>query len=65
MAAQNMKLRVKTGEKDGKNFWDTCGVVFINQNDAGEITSIQVRHNMFPNVEMVAFPKRDDDPVTE
>ncbi|WP_243613839.1 hypothetical protein [Shimia aestuarii] len=65
MAAQNMKLRVKTGEKDGKNFWDTCGVVFINQNDVGEITSIQVRHNMFPNVEMVAFPKRDEDPVTE
>ena len=28
---------------------------------AGEITSIQVRHNMFPAVDMVAFPKRDDD----
>lgn len=61
MTTSNMKLRVKTGEKDGTNFWDDCGVLFINQNDAGEITSIQVRHNMFPNVDMVAFPKREKD----
>ena len=66
MASQNMKLRVKTGEKNGKNFWDTCGVVFVNTDEAGNITSIQVRHSMFPNVDMVAFPKKDDeDPVTE
>jgi len=64
MAAQHMKLRVKTGEKDGKNFWETCGVVFLNRDADGEITSIQVRHNMFPNVDMVAFPTRDED-VTE
>ena len=51
----------QTGEKDGKNFWDDCGVLFINRNSAGEITSIQVRHNMFPNVDMVAFPKKEDD----
>jgi len=61
MATEIMKLRVKTGEKDGKNFWDNCGVLFINRNDAGDITSIQVRHNMFPAVDMVAFPKREDD----
>ena len=61
MAFDSMKLRVKTGEKDGKNFWDSCGVLFINRNDAGEITSIQVRHNMCPGIDMVAFPKRDDD----
>ncbi len=61
MAFDSMKLRVKTGEKDGKTFWDNCGVLFINRNDAGEFTSIQVRHNMFPGVDMVAFPKRDDD----
>lgn len=60
MATENMKLRVKAGEKDGKNFWDTCGVLFINKDDNGEITSIQVRHSMFPNVDMVAFPKKDD-----
>jgi len=60
MANTNMKLKVKTGEKDGKNFWDTCGVLFINQNDAGAITSITVKHNMFPDVEMVAFPAKDD-----
>ena len=66
MASQNMKLRVKTGEENGKNFWDTCGVVFVNTDEAGNITSIQVRHSMFPNVDMVAFPKKDDeDPVTE
>ncbi|TRW92858.1 hypothetical protein FNJ84_20865, partial [Paracoccus sp. M683] len=31
MANESMKLRVKTGEKDGKNFWDSCGVLFINR----------------------------------
>ena len=61
MATENMKLRVKPGEKDGKTYWDDCGIVFINRNPAGEITSIQVRHNMFPGVDMVAFPKRSDD----
>ena len=61
MASQNMKLRVKTGEKNGKNFWDTCGVVFVNTDEAGNITSVQVRHSMFPNVDMVAFPKKDDE----
>ena len=60
MATEIMKLRVKTGEKDGKNFWDDCGVLFINRNDAGEIAYVQVRHNMFPNVDMVAFPKREN-----
>ncbi|MGR3362379.1 MAG: hypothetical protein ACU0DE_15025 [Paracoccus sp. (in: a-proteobacteria)] len=45
----------------GHTVWDDCGVVFINRNPAGEITSIQVRHNMFPGVDMVAFPKRADD----
>ena len=60
MATEQMKLRVKTGEKDGKNYWDTCGVLFINRDDDAEITSIQLRHNMFPGVDMVAFPKKDD-----
>lgn len=61
MATESMKLRVKTGEKDGKGYWDDCGVLFINRGSDGEITSIQVRHSMFPNVDMVAFPKRDTD----
>lgn len=61
MATQHMKLSVKTGEKDGTNFWDRCGVLFIHTDDAGEITSISVKHSMFPNVEMVAFPKREKD----
>lgn len=59
--AEVMKLRVKTGEKDGKNFWNDCGVVFVNQDDDGAITSIQVRHDMFPGVDMVAFPQKKDD----
>ncbi len=61
MATQTLKLNVKTGEKDGKNFWDRCGVAFVHTDDHGNITSIQVKHNMFPGVEMVAFPKRNDD----
>ena len=59
MAKQTLKLNVKTGEKNGKNYWDTCGVCFAEVDDSGTITSISVRHNMFPNVDMVAFPKRD------
>lgn len=61
MATQTLKLNVKTGEKDGKNFWDRCGVAFVNTDEHGNITSIQVKHNMFPGVEMVAFPKREND----
>jgi len=30
MATQTLKLNVKSGEKDGKNFWDRCGVLFVN-----------------------------------
>ena len=62
MSAQNITLKVKTGEKEGKAFWDRCGVLFVNTDDeTGEIKSITVKHNMFPGVEMVAFPKRNDD----
>jgi len=61
MATQNMKLNIKTGEKEGKNFWNQCGVLFVHTDDAGNITSITVKHDMSPNVEMVAFPKRNDD----
>ncbi|TRD13876.1 hypothetical protein [Palleronia caenipelagi] len=61
MASQNFKLSVKSGETDGKTFWDQCGVVFVNTDAAGNITSIQVKHSMFPNVEMVAFPPRERD----
>jgi hypothetical protein len=68
MASQNITLKVKTVGNNGKNFWDRCGVLFVNTDDAtGEIKSITVKHNMFPGVEMVAFPKRDgdEDGVTE
>ncbi|GAA3869403.1 hypothetical protein [Celeribacter arenosi] len=65
MATQTLKLNVKSGEKDGKNFWDHCGVFFVNTDDSGNTSSINVKHSMFRDVEMVAFPRRDDDPVTE
>ena len=69
MAHQTLKLNVKSGEKDGKAFWNKCGVVFVNTNDAGDITSITVKHDMSPTVEMVAFPQKakdeGDEPVTE
>ena len=62
MANQTLKLNVKTGEKDGTNYWDRCGVLFVNTDDvSGEIKSITVKHSMFPSVEMVAFPKRNDE----
>lgn len=61
MANQTLPLNVKTGEKEGKNFWDRCGVVFVNTDDNGEITSVTVKHNMFPDVDMVAFPQRSKD----
>ena len=65
MAPQTLKLRVKSGEKDNKNFWNTCGVLFAHTDDTGEITSISVKHDMFPGVEMAAFPKRGGEDVTE
>jgi hypothetical protein len=33
MATQTLKLNVKSGEKDGKNFWARCGVLFVNTDD--------------------------------
>ncbi len=66
MATQTLKLNVKTGEKEGKTFWNRCGVAFVHTDEQGNITSISVKHDMFPGVEMVAFPKRNnDDDVTE
>jgi hypothetical protein len=65
MAIQTLKLHVKSGEKDSKNFWDHCGVLSVNTDDTGNITSINVKHNMFTDVELVAYPRRDEDPVTE
>lgn len=59
MASQNFTLKVKSGEKDGKNYWDRCGVVFLNTDKNGNITSITVKHSMFPSVEMAAFPERE------
>lgn len=59
MTTQTMQLNVKPGEKDGQNFWNRCGVAFVHTDDQGNITSITVKHDMFPSVEMVAFPPRE------
>ena len=63
MATQTLKLNVKSGERNGKSFWDRCGVLFVNADDTGNITSTNTKNSIFPDVEMVTFPRRDDDPV--
>lgn len=65
IVSQTLNLNVKSGEKDGENFWDRCGFLFVNTDDSGNRTSINVKHSMFIDVEMVAFPRRDEEPVTE
>lgn len=60
-----MKLNVKFGEKDGKNFWDCCGVFFVNIDDSGNIMLINVKYSMFFDVEMVVFLCWDEDLVIE
>ena len=61
MATHTLNLNVKSGEKDGTNFWNKCGVLFVHTDDHGNIKSISVKHDMFPGVEMAAFPKRQKD----
>jgi len=59
------RAEASVGLPCGHTVWDRCGVLFVNTDDSGNITSINVKHSMFPDVEMVAFPRRDEDPVTE
>ena len=44
----------QTGEKGGKNFWDDCGVLFINRDGADHMRDLEAEGDMFPNVGMVA-----------
>ena len=56
----NQTLTLNVVEKHSeKNFYSKCGVVFLNTDDDGNITSVKVKHNMFPGVDMVAFPNKD------
>ena len=67
MANQTLQLNVAT-KNNGKNYYSKCGVVFINTDNDGKITSLSVKHVMFPDVDMVAFPKKDKEdgePVVE
>ena len=50
-----------TGEK---TYWKSCGVAFLNRDDedgrdAGPPRSIAIKLDLFPNVELVAFPRRE------
>lgn len=65
MATETLNLNVKTGTKDNKNYWDKCGVAFVNKDDDGNITSISVKLNMFPNLDIAAFPPKAKDEVME
>lgn len=62
-----LEMKVRTDEKDGKNYWSKCGVLFIRRDEQGDIASIGVKFDLFSDVDMVAMPKkkRDEDPVTE
>ena len=59
MPSQTLNLNVKANEKDGKTYWNRCGVAFVSTDEKGNITAITVKHDMFPNVDMVAFPKKE------
>jgi hypothetical protein len=45
MATQTLKLNVKSGEKDGKNFWDRCGVLFVNTGIIGLFADFDTTSN--------------------
>ena len=49
---------------NGKTFWKSCGVAFLNPDDdggqdSGKPKSVTIRLDLFPGVEMVAFPRRE------
>ena len=51
-------------EGDGdKVFWKSCGVAFLNVDDAdgqeARPRSITIKLDLFPGVDMVAFPRRE------
>ena len=47
---------------NGKTYWKSCGVAFLNVDEDGQDTSaksIAIRLDLFPGVDMVAFPRRE------
>lgn len=54
-------INIKQEGADGKVYWKPCGMAFLNGDDEdGENPkSISLKLDLFPNVEVVAFPRRD------
>ena len=45
---------------DGKVYWNPCGMAFLNcgDEDGDDSKSISRKLDLFPKVEIVAFPRR-------
>lgn len=54
-------INIRQEGADGKVYWKPCGIAFLNGDDAGGIgpKSISLKLDLFPNVEIVAFPRRE------
>ena len=56
-------LNIKQAGPGGKTYWKSCGVAFLNVDDAdghhARPRSISLKLDLFPNVEIVAFPRRE------
>ncbi|MCY3872944.1 MAG: hypothetical protein OXF88_01465 [Rhodobacteraceae bacterium] len=56
-------INVKQDGTDGKVYWKPCGVAFLNVDDSdghhARPKSISLKLDLFPNVEIVAFPRRE------
>lgn len=54
----NLTLRQDHNEK---TWWRPCGVAFLHRNEDSSIKSITVKLDLFPNLDLVAFPKRAEE----
>ena len=54
-------INIKQDGADGKVYWKPCGIAFLNGDaeDGGNPKSISLKLDLFPNVEIVAFPRRE------
>lgn len=65
MTNSNDVYTINIRQKGGgdKIFWKSCGVAFLNVDDAdgqqARPRSIMIKLDLFPGVDMVAFPRRE------
>ena len=56
-------INIKQEGADRKTYWKSCGVAFLNVDDSdgrhARPRSIAIKLDLFPNVEIVAFPRRE------